>query len=344
MFWTFRTPSFFIQSKMEKALKEKYELLKEKAFTIIYGRDTVAGKLFDLILLGFILLSVFLTIFESIKTVDKHIHTLLVVLEWMITIFFTIEYILRIICNPKWKRYIFSFYGIIDLISILPVYLSFFVVESKFLSIIRILRLLRIFRILDLVQFTQQANQLRKALKNSQTKILVFIYFVLVLSVILGALMYMIEPHDKAFTSIPRSIYWCIVTLTTVGYGDVVPTTTFGQIMASIIMILGYGIIAVPTGIVTSEYSRFLYPMMPYIAINVGQNNDSFSPFILQISLTKGLHFYKFAICTIFGHQGGVISLFYDFSFFHHHNNIGILNCRKTVCNNYRSTIQHHFF
>ena len=226
---------------MKKALKEKYELLKEKAFTIIYGRDTVAGKLFDLILLGFILLSVFLTIFESIKTVDKHIHTLLVILEWMITIFFTIEYILRIICNPKWKRYIFSFYGIIDLISILPVYLSFFVVESKFLSIIRI----------------QQANQLRKALKNSQTKILVFIYFVLVLSVILGALMYMIEPHDKAFTSIPRSIYWCIVTLTTVGYGDVVPTSTFGQIMASIIMILGYGIIAVPTGIVTSEYSRF---------------------------------------------------------------------------------------
>ena len=257
MFWTFRTPSFFIQSKMKKALKEKYELLKEKAFTIIYGRDTVAGKLFDLILLGFILLSVFLTIFESIKTVDKHIHTLLVILEWMITIFFTIEYILRIICNPKWKRYIFSFYGIIDLISILPVYLSFFVAESKFLSIIRILRLLRIFRILDLVQFTQQANQLRKALKNSQTKILVFIYFVLVLCVILGAFMYMIEPHDKAFTSIPRSIYWCIVTLTTVGYGDVVPTTTFGQIMASIIMILGYGIIAVPTGIVTSEYSRF---------------------------------------------------------------------------------------
>ena len=242
---------------MKKVLKEKYELLKEKAFTIIYGRDTVAGKLFDLILLGFILVSVFLAIFESIKTVDKHIHTLLVVLEWMITIFFTIEYILRIICTPKWKRYIFSFYGIIDLISILPVYLSFFVVESKFLSIIRILRLLRIFRILDLVQFTQQANQLRKALKNSQTKILVFIYFVLVLCVILGALMYMIEPHDKAFTSIPRSIYWCIVTLTTVGYGDVVPTTTFGQIMASIIMILGYGIIAVPTGIVPSEYSRF---------------------------------------------------------------------------------------
>lgn len=243
-------------AKYKRLIASKYKLLKERAFVIIYGRDTVAGKLFDLILLGFILISAFLSIFESIKTIDHHIHTLLVVLEWMITIFFSIEYALRIVCTPNWRRYIFSFYGIIDLISILPFYLSFFAVESKVLSIIRILRLLRIFRILDLVQFTQQANQLKKALKNSQTKILVFIYFVLVLSVILGALMYMIEPHDKAFTSIPRSIYWCIVTLTTVGYGDVVPTTTFGQIMASIIMILGYGIIAVPTGIVTSEYSR----------------------------------------------------------------------------------------
>ena len=243
-------------AKYKRLIASKYKLLKERAFVIIYGRDTVAGKLFDLILLGFILISAFLAIFESIKTIDHYIHTLLVVLEWMITIFFSIEYALRIVCTPNWRRYIFSFYGIIDLISILPFYLSFFAVESKVLSIIRILRLLRIFRILDLVQFTQQANQLKKALKNSQTKILVFIYFVLVLSVILGALMYMIEPHDKAFTSIPRSIYWCIVTLTTVGYGDVVPTTTFGQIMASIIMILGYGIIAVPTGIVTSEYSR----------------------------------------------------------------------------------------
>lgn len=243
-------------AKYKRLIASKYKLLKERAFVIIYGRDTVAGKLFDLILLGFILISAFLSIFESIKTIDHHIHTLLVVLEWMITIFFSIEYALRIVCTPNWRRYIFSFYGIIDLISILPFYLSFFAVESKVLSIIRILRLLRIFRILDLVQFTQQANQLKKALKNSQTKILVFIYFVLVLSVILGALMYMIEPHDKAFTSIPRSIYWCIVTLTTVGYGDVVPTTPFGQIMASIIMILGYGIIAVPTGIVTSEYSR----------------------------------------------------------------------------------------
>lgn len=243
-------------AKYKRLIASKYKLLKESAFVIIYGRDTVAGKLFDLILLGFILISAFLAIFESIKTIDHHIHTLLVVLEWMITIFFSIEYALRIVCTPNWRRYIFSFYGIIDLISILPFYLSFFAVESKVLSIIRILRLLRIFRILDLVQFTQQANQLKKALKNSQTKILVFIYFVLVLSVILGALMYMIEPHDKAFTSIPRSIYWCIVTLTTVGYGDVVPTTSFGQIMASIIMILGYGIIAVPTGIVTSEYSR----------------------------------------------------------------------------------------
>lgn len=193
---------------------------------------------------------------ESIQDVDKHLHLLLVVLEWIITIFFSLEYALRVISNPKRKQYIFSFYGIIDLISILPMYLSFFFVESKFLSIIRILRLLRIFRILDLAQFNHQANELRTALSASRTKIMVFIYFVLVICILLGALMYMIEPHNEAFTSIPRSIYWCVVTLTTVGYGDVVPTTTLGQIMASAIMILGYGIIAVPTGIVTSEYNR----------------------------------------------------------------------------------------
>jgi len=240
----------------KKEFKEKYELFKRKAYVIIYGTNTRLGKLFDLILLALIFISVVMVMLETVKGIDHRLHGLLVFMEWVITIFFTMEYILRIICIPNWKRYIFSFYGVIDLISILPIYLSFFVKQSKVLSIIRILRLLRIFRILDLVQFTQQANQLKKALKNSQTKIFVFIYFVLVLCVILGALMYMIEPHDKAFTSIPRSIYWCIVTLTTVGYGDVVPTTTFGQIMASIIMILGYGIIAVPTGLVTSEYSR----------------------------------------------------------------------------------------
>ena len=241
---------------MKNILKSKYYILKQKAYITIYGTSTIAGKMFDIILLIFILISSFLVMLESIQDVDKHLHLLLVVLEWIITIFFSLEYALRVISNPKRKQYIFSFYGIIDLISILPMYLSFFFVESKFLSIIRILRLLRIFRILDLAQFNHQANELRTALSASRTKIMVFIYFVLVICILLGALMYMIEPHNEAFTSIPRSIYWCVVTLTTVGYGDVVPTTTLGQIMASAIMILGYGIIAVPTGIVTSEYNR----------------------------------------------------------------------------------------
>lgn len=241
---------------MKNILKSKYYILKQKAYITIYGTSTTAGKMFDIILLIFILISSFLVMLESIQDVDKHLHLLLVVLEWIITIFFSLEYALRVISNPKRKQYIFSFYGIIDLISILPMYLSFFFVESKFLSIIRILRLLRIFRILDLAQFNHQANELRTALSASRTKIMVFIYFVLVICILLGALMYMIEPHNEAFTSIPRSIYWCVVTLTTVGYGDVVPTTTLGQIMASAIMILGYGIIAVPTGIVTSEYNR----------------------------------------------------------------------------------------
>ena len=241
---------------MKNILKSKYYILKQKAYITIYGTCTTAGKMFDIILLIFILISSFLVMLESIQDVDKHLHLLLVVLEWIITIFFSLEYALRVISNPKRKQYIFSFYGIIDLISILPMYLSFFFVESKFLSIIRILRLLRIFRILDLAQFNHQANELRTALYASKTKIMVFIYFVLVICILLGALMYMIEPHNEAFTSIPRSIYWCVVTLTTVGYGDVVPTTTLGQIMASAIMILGYGIIAVPTGIVTSEYNR----------------------------------------------------------------------------------------
>ena len=241
---------------MKNILKSKYYILKQKAYITIYGTSTTAGKMFDIILLIFILISSFLVMLESIQDVDKHLHLLLVVLEWIITIFFSLEYALRVISNPKRKQYIFSFYGVIDLISILPMYLSFFFVESKFLSIIRILRLLRIFRILDLAQFNHQANELRTALSASRTKIMVFIYFVLVICILLGALMYMIEPHNEAFTSIPRSIYWCVVTLTTVGYGDVVPTTTLGQIMASAIMILGYGIIAVPTGIVTSEYNR----------------------------------------------------------------------------------------
>lgn len=241
---------------MRNIIKSKFDIFKQKTYIIIYGTSTFWGKTFDIILLIFIIFSIFLVMLESVKGIDSRFHQFLIISEWIITIFFTIEYILRLISHKKPWQYIFSFYGIIDLISILPMYLSIFITGSKFLSIIRVLRLLRAFRILELAQFSDQANELKEAIYASKTKILVFIYFVLVVCVMLGAFMYMIEPHDKAFTSIPRSIYWCIVTLTTVGYGDVVPTSVLGQIVASIIMILGYGVIAVPTGIITSEYSR----------------------------------------------------------------------------------------
>lgn len=193
---------------------------------------------------------------ESIKSIDARFHNVLLTLEWIITIFFSIEYILRVISIKKPYHYIFSFYGIIDLLSTIPLYLSYFVAGSQVLLALRAFRLLRIFRILKLVRFLGEASQLKSALRASKTKITVFIYTVLVITVILGTLMYLIEGDESGFTSIPQSVYWTIVTLTTVGYGDISPQTPLGQFVASFIMILGYGIIAVPTGIVTAEMSR----------------------------------------------------------------------------------------
>ncbi|ATA71945.1 MULTISPECIES: ion transporter [Capnocytophaga] len=241
---------------MRGVFKSKYDILKQKAYVIIYGTNTPLGKLFDIVLLILIFLSVIMVMLESVKDIDHQAHGVLVFLEWVITVFFTLEYILRIISNKKPLQYIFSFYGIIDLISILPMYLSFFIPGSKALSVVRALRLLRVFRILDLVSFTNQGNELKMALRTSRNKIIVFIYFVLVICVLLGSVMYVIESEESGFTSIPKSIYWCIVTLTTVGYGDIAPTTILGQMIASFVMILGYGVIAVPTGIVTAEFSR----------------------------------------------------------------------------------------
>lgn len=233
----------------------KWSKIQKKLYTVIYGTDTFAGRMFDLVLLGFILLSVVIVMLESVKEFNTQYHTILYAIEWFITVLFTIEYILRILSNKRPFRYIFSFYGLIDLLSIMPIYLSFFIPQTRVLSVIRALRLLRLFRILNLAHFTGQASNLRLALKASQSKIIVFIYFVMIISILLGTLMYMIEGPSSGFTSIPRSIYWCIVTLTTVGYGDIAPATTIGQFIATIVMILGYGIIAVPTGIVSAEYS-----------------------------------------------------------------------------------------
>ncbi len=223
---------------------------------IIYEADTPLGKAFDLLLFALIILSVVLVMLESVKSFDVKYHRQLLIFEWIVTIFFTIEYIARIVAIKKPWKYILSFYGIIDFISTIPLYISYFFVGSQVLLAVRALRLLRIFRILKLVKFLGEASQLKKALKASRAKIAVFIYTVLILSVIMGTIMYWVESDASGFTSIPRSIYWAIVTLTTVGYGDIAPQTSLGQFIATMVMILGYGIIAVPTGIVTSEFTK----------------------------------------------------------------------------------------
>lgn len=239
-----------------KKIKTKYEILRQEIYIIIYGANTFLGRLFDLSLLGVILLSVFLVMFDSMEGIGQKYHEFFFVCEWIITIFFTIEYILRIISNKKPLKYIFSFYGIIDLIATLPMYLSFFIPSTSFLAAFRALRLLRLFGILNLMPIIGQQSHLKEALIASKNKIIVFIYFIVVVSIVLGTVMFMIEGRHNGFKDIPTSIYWCIVTLTTVGYGDVAPTTPLGQFIASFIMIMGYGIIAVPTGIVTAEYAK----------------------------------------------------------------------------------------
>ncbi len=229
---------------------------KSKLHEVIYEADTPMGKWFDIILFILIIVSVIVVMLESVKEIEWKYHRILLTLEWIITIFFTLEYIARVISIKKPFKYIFSFYGIIDFISTIPLYLSYIFVGSQVLLAVRAFRLLRVFRVLKLVQFLGEASQLNKALKASRTKIAVFIYTVLILAVIMGTVMYYIEDDSAGFTSIPRSIYWAIVTLTTVGYGDIAPQTNLGQLVATIVMILGYGIIAVPTGIVTSEFTR----------------------------------------------------------------------------------------
>lgn len=242
-----------------REVKSKYDIFRQKAHIIIYGTNTFAGRLFDLILLGLILLSVLLVMLETVTGFDIKYHNQLVLLEWIITVFFTIEYIMRIVCINKPWRYILSFYGIIDLIAILPMYLSFFFASTHLFVIIRALRLLRLFKILNHPHFSGQSQQLRKSLIASRGKIVAFMYFVLISCILIGSLMYVVEGKEAGFTSIPTSIYWCIVTLTTVGYGDISPITPLGQFIASIVMIMGYGIIAVPTGIVTAEIAKNEY-------------------------------------------------------------------------------------
>lgn len=229
---------------------------REKLHEIIYEADTKEGKLFDVILLASILLSIALVMLESVNSINIKYNTELNIFEWIITILFTIEYILRIICIRRPLSYVFSFYGIIDLLSTVPKYLSLLFVGTHSLVALRALRLLRVFRILKLARYIGESNQLIKALRASRAKIAVFLFFVLILCIILGTIMYLIEGPKNGFTSIPRGVYWAIVTLTTVGYGDISPHTALGQFIASVVMILGYAIIAIPTGIVSSEITK----------------------------------------------------------------------------------------
>ena len=237
-------------------IKSKYEIFKQKAHIIIYGTNTVAGRLFDLFLLGLILLSVILVMLETVKGFDAKYHAYLVFFEWVITVFFTLEYILRIITIKKPINYALSFYGIIDLVAILPMYLSFFITGTSVFAVIRALRLLRLFKILNHPQFNNQSTHLRESLIASRGKILIVMYFMLISTIIIGSVMYVVEGEASGFTSIPMGIYWAIVTLTTVGYGDISPITPLGQFIASFVMIMGYGIIAVPTGIVSAEFAK----------------------------------------------------------------------------------------
>ncbi len=236
--------------------KNKKNSWRFRLHEIIYEADTSAGKIFDIILLITILVSIIFVMLETVKEIDQKYHAFLNIAEWVITILFTIEYIGRIIAIKRPLKYIFSFYGIIDLLSTIPKYISLIFVGTHALVALRALRLLRIFRILKLARYVGASNRLLVALRASRAKIAVFLFFIIILCIILGTVMYLIEgDNDSGFTSIPESVYWAIVTLTTVGYGDIAPVTPLGQLIASIIMIMGYGIIAIPTGIVSAEFT-----------------------------------------------------------------------------------------
>jgi len=226
---------------------------RQRAREVVFGHETPAGKAFDVALIWLIVASVAVVVLESVQSIRAARGPWLRGAEWGFTILFTAEYLLRLWCAPRAGRYARSFFGLVDLVAILPTYLSLVVPGGQALLAVRALRLLRVFRVLKLGEYVSEAAVLIRALRASQHKIIVFITSVLTLVVSIGAMMYLVEGSDHGFTSIPRSIYWAVVTLTTVGYGDLAPQTALGQTLAALVMIMGYGIIAVPTGIVTVE-------------------------------------------------------------------------------------------
>lgn len=248
-------------SSTNKNGSTEFSPFREHLYEIIFEADTPSGKTFDVLLLIFILASVIVVMLETVPGYHEKYGQLFFILEWVFTIFFTFEYITRIYTVHKPLKYITSFYGIVDLLSILPAYIGLFVVStaSNQFMIIRALRLLRVFRIFKLGNFLFEGQVIIKALKNSRDKIMVFLFFILIIVTIMGSIMFIVESAynpNTAFDSIPKSVYWAIVTITTVGYGDISPASPLGQLLASVIMIIAYTIIAVPTGIVTSEFTR----------------------------------------------------------------------------------------
>lgn len=235
------------------ATKEKLSGNRLRLYEIVFESDTRSGRLYDIVLLICIVASVVVVALESVTTLPLYFNKWLIGLEWFFTIIFTIDYIARIWVVPYKRKYLFSFFGIVDLLSILPTYLGLFYVGAQSLMVIRSIRLLRIFRIFKLSRYVGEGQNLTRALKASRHKIIVFLVTVLTSVIIAGTVMYLVEGPENGFDSIPKSIYWAIVTMTTVGYGDIAPQTALGQTLASVIMILGYGIIAVPTGIVSAE-------------------------------------------------------------------------------------------
>lgn len=230
--------------------------VRQQLNRIVFGTDTRAGRNFDIILLWIILLSVMVVMLESVPELGSNFKAEFYIIEWILTVIFTLEYLIRIWISPKPIKYIFSFWGIIDLLSILPTYLSFFLVGYHYLLVVRIFRLLRVFRVLKLVRFSTEAQGLIEALKSSLYKISIFFMALIAIVTLMGTVIYVVEGGEEGFTSIPQSIYWAIVTITTVGYGDLVPHTVLGKFISSAAMIIGYAIIAVPTGIVTVAMSN----------------------------------------------------------------------------------------
>lgn len=227
--------------------------VKHKIRVIIFGTDTPAGRRFDLILIYSILISVGAVVLDSVETLHARFGLWFAYVEWFFTLLFTAEYMLRIYGSQRPLRYVFSFFGLVDLISIVPSYLALVVTGANYLLVLRMVRVLRVFRVLKLVRYMEEASVLTRSIYFARRKIFVFFVTVIVLSFIFGCLMFVVEGPEHGFTSIPRSIYWTIVTITTVGYGDITPQTVFGQFIATVVMLMGYSIIAIPTGIITAE-------------------------------------------------------------------------------------------